>query len=160
MTHKLDLSCPKCGSDHTQKITSVVSGGTSISTSHSSGVGFGAVGGTTAVFATGGTTHGHQQTVLAQQLAQPQPPVPIWRFWAAILVLSVIALVPAAILDGMGFNFLSMVALVAAPVWLWRWAMKRAAVLLDYSKNVYPNAIASWSKGYFCHRCESVFVPD
>lgn len=159
MTHKLDLSCPKCGSDRTQKITSVVSGGTSISTSHSSGIGFGAVGGTTAVFATGSTTHGHQQTVLAQKLAQPQR-TSMLKFWGLVLVAAVLATIPAVFLGSLGFNFLALVVLIALQIWFWRWAVKRAAMLLDYNKNVYPRDIVTWSKGYFCHRCESVFVPD
>lgn len=159
MTQTLDLSCPKCGSEQTQKITSVVAGGTSISSSRTSGVGVGAVGGTTAVFATGATTRGHQQTVLAQKLAQPQR-VSMLKFWALALVAAVLAMIPAVFLSEMGFNFLALVALIAMQIWFWRWAVKRSSMLLDYNENIYPRDIVTWRKGYFCHRCESVFVPD
>jgi hypothetical protein len=159
MTQKLDMSCPKCGSDQTQKITSLVAGGTSNTVAHTSTVGVGTVGSSVAVYSSGGTTRGSQQTELAKRFVQPRKKVvaPVLGFLIDFVVWGWI---PAALVYAFGSGFFSAVTFMATLVMVWRWSKKRADRNTHYNVNVYPNEAATWDHGFFCHRCDTVYIPE
>src|SRR5712671_6914110 len=66
-----DLTCPKCQSGNTQKLSAIVASGTSQSQSVSVGSYGGSVGGAAQFGTTSSTTNTTTQSVLAKKLAAP-----------------------------------------------------------------------------------------
>ena len=159
MTHKIDLSCPKCGSDHTQKITSLVANGTSTSVSHTSTVGVGSVGGATAIYSSGGTTRGNHQTKLAQRFVKPRKKL-VNAVLGVVIHFVLWGWIPAALVNASGHGFLAVITVMVSVLLLWRWSKKIAEQNAEYNTNVYPKEAAIWDDGFICHRCETVYIPD
>ena len=66
-----DLTCPKCKSENTQKLSAIVDSGTSRSVSQSVGAVGGTVGGSAAFGTTSSTTNTFTQSNLAKKLSAP-----------------------------------------------------------------------------------------
>ncbi len=135
-----DLTCPKCNSETTQKLSAIVDSGTSHSRSHSVGYVGGNVGGTTS-----STTNTVTQSTLAKKLAAPKKK-------PTILVL-------------IGFAFLMLFAwgifgkilgtLGAAALGYFAFVLYTKNVA--YNTTVWPGLFADWDQSFYCHRCENVF---
>ncbi len=140
-----NLSCPKCQSENTQKLSGIVASGTSQSQSVSVGSFGGTVGGAASFGTTSSTTNTTTQSVLAKKLAAP-------RKKATILLL-------------IGFGFLILLAwgmfgkylgtLVAAGLGYWGYLKYQKNCL--YNADVFPRLLDDWNNSFYCHRCENVF---
>lgn len=167
----LDLKCPHCGSDHTQKITSIVDAGTTQHSGTTSGytTGTGMVDGKIA-FMSGTTTsktRGTSKTALAMSLEQPKEKPVLGMAWEwfrysfAGFMLFVIA--GATVLDWIfpGFGNKSWPMLVAflAVIAFGVKCFFDAVSNKTWNSEEYPSLIHRWTNGYFCHRCENIYVP-
>jgi hypothetical protein len=140
-----DLTCPQCKSENTQKLSAIVTSGTSHSQSVSVGSVGGTVGGSPAFGTTSSSTNTTTQSALAKKLAAPARK-------KTILVL-------------VGFGFLMLLAwgmfgkilgtLAAAGLGYWGFVL--------YTKNVasnatvWPGLFEEWNQSFYCHRCENIF---
>jgi hypothetical protein len=163
----VNYNCGKCGSGSTQKISAIVSGGTSHGHSMSRATTVGMVDGNLAVANTQGSTNTTTTTALAQQLAKPARRTESWIF-LGVLVGGVSAWAGGWIAGFLGGVLVSphvglMLGLIAA-AWLFFASIKHYRVIAkrnaEYNKLEYPSAIQRWNLGFYCHRCEHVFVPD
>jgi hypothetical protein len=141
-----ELTCPKCQSENTQKLSAIVASGTSQSQSVSVGSYGGTVGGAAQFGTTSSTTNTTTQSVLAKKLSAPAKK-------KTILVL-------------VGFGFLALIALgmfsskllgipVAAGVGYWGFMIYTKNVA--YNATVWPGLFEEWSQSFYCHRCENIF---
>jgi len=136
----MNLNCPKCNSENTQKLSAIVAGGTIHSRSHGTSVGGGG-------FTTGGlgggvmstSTTGMSQTELAKRLSAPRK-----KYWALFIVALGVISAPTVV----GF-------LVGVPLGLYLFFAKNQ----KYNREVYPKLKADWDQSFYCHRCEAVFIP-
>ena len=78
------ITCPKCGSDHTQAIRAVLQSGTTYSTGSINGMGLGTSG--AGVFS--GTSSSTSQTTLAARFAPPKKPKKLEMIAGGVLALA------------------------------------------------------------------------
>jgi hypothetical protein len=140
-----ELSCPKCKSDNTQKLSAIVASGTSQSQSQSIGSMGGTVGGAAAFGMTSSTTTTHTQTALAKKLAAPAKKKTILLLvgFAFLMLLS----------WGMFGKILGTLGAAALGYFGWMLFQKNTA----YNADVYPGLLDEWNQSFYCHRCETVF---
>jgi hypothetical protein len=43
--------------------------------------------------------------------------------------------------------------------WLFTKLKKQSDEAIVYNRDVFPEAARNWENGFYCHRCENVFVP-
>lgn len=162
----MDLTCPKCRSENTQKITAIVDSGTTHSRGTTTSVGVGSVGGRLAVGSSTGTTNTTHKTALAQKFPTPSKRS---EGYVVKLVLGtvVIGSVAYAILTSVtnthgGFFDLVLGALAYGVTGklLLGFLKRKADANKVYNETVYPQEQRAWEHGFFCHRCENVFVPE
>lgn len=171
----MDLSCPKCKSENTQKITSVVSSGTTHTTGTTSSTSIGTTGTAVGVSTSRGTVSATSTTELAKKLAEPTKKYD--GFLAILLCLSpFVFFLSAAIGAYIAFEILwfrydpwasfqtAPMILSAIPFCLImkfiykKWEPYRMA-RKAYNENEFPAVHKRWSEGFFCHRCENIFLP-
>lgn len=162
----MDYDCNKCGSSSTQKISAIVSSGTSNGSSTSRGTTIGMVGGDLAVASTNGSTSATMKTQLAEKLAMPIKRTESWIFygiffgggfgWISAMVVGFLGGV--IINPGVGV-FLGLIAGVAMFLHCMKHYRNSAKRNVQYNKLEYPQAIEKWNSGFYCHRCEHVFIP-
>lgn len=150
----MDLNCPKCASEQTQKITAIVSSGTTHSVGRTNSVGVGSVGGKLAVGSSSGTTRSTSTSELAKTLAAPtkKSDALIVPF---VLVMGFFGWIPVAV---MGF-FMGLLVSGGLGYWLFTSMKKKADAAKQYNTEVFPGLYQSWETGFYCHRCEHSFVP-
>jgi len=142
-----DLTCPKCKSENTQKLSAIVATGTSHSTSHSVGAAGGTVGGQAAFGTTSSTTNTVTRSALAQKLSAPAKK-------KTILVIVGFAFL-ALIVWGMFGKFLGLLAAGGVGYLGFIIYTKNVA----YNTAVWPGLFEEWDRSFYCHRCETVFKP-
>ena len=142
-----DLTCPKCKSENTQKLSAIVDSGTSRSTSHSVGAVGGTVGGSAAFGTTSSTTNTLTQSNLAKRLSAPAKK-------KTILVLVGFAFL-MLLAWGMFGKFLGTLAAGGLGYWGFIIYTKNVA----YNTVVWPGLFEQWNQSFYCHRCETVFKP-
>tara|TARA_B100000378_G_C18051250_1_gene413275 strand:+ start:1288 stop:1746 length:459 start_codon:yes stop_codon:yes gene_type:complete len=135
----LQLQCPKCGSDNTQKLSLAVEGGTV--TNRATMLGMGTTGRGGALLA--GSSSGSSQSQLAQKHAAPTKVPAVRGFIAIMIVAGVAALLFGAVAIHIGF----VIGVFAAV---------RGII---YNVKRYPGILASWDAKYICLRCSDVFAP-
>lgn len=163
----MEYNCNKCGSSNTQKISAIVSGGTSHGHSTSSATTVGMVDGNLAVAGTKGSTYTTMKTELAKKLAMPTKRTESWIFYGLFFG-GGFAWIGGAIAGFIGvmiFNSAigSISALIAA-VCIFSHCVRHyrnsAKNNEKYNRLEYPQAKTQWNLGFYCHRCENVFVPQ
>ena len=149
----MDLNCPKCSSEQTQKITAIVSSGTTHSVGRTNSVGVASVGGKMAIGSSSGTTHSTSTSALAKKLAAPtrQSDSLILPF---IFVVVLVGWIPVAIM-----GFFGVLVSGGLGYWLFQRMKTKADAAKQYNSEVYPGAIAAWENSFYCHRCEHSFIP-
>ena len=140
-----DLTCPKCKSENTQKLSAIVASGTSTSQSQSVGSVGGSFGGQAGFGVTNSTTTTNTQSALAKKLSAP-------RKKATILLLVGFGFL-ALIAWGMFGKFLG--ALAAAGVGYFGYTLYLKNTV--YNTTVFPGLFEAWNQSIYCHRCETVF---
>lgn len=139
------IKCPKCGSEHTQSIRTVVQAGTTFSNGSVSGIGLGTDG--AGVFA--GTTSSTSQTMLAARFGQPKKPKKL-----EIIMGGVFSLATSPWL-------FSKQALMIIPLGMMAWwAWEIHAYKKRYKQYVRDYAVwnANNHGGYLCHTCGTSFI--
>ena len=163
----MEYNCNKCGSSNTQKISAIVSGGTSHGHSTSSATTVGMVDGNLAVAGTQGSTYTTLKTELAKKLAMPTKRTESWIFYGLFFG-GGFAWIGGAIvgfLGGMIFNptigvILALIAAVCMFVHCIKHYRNSAKNNEKYNRLEYPQAKAQWDLSFYCHRCENVFAPQ
>jgi len=136
----MDLACPKCGSDNTQKLSLAVEGGTF--SNRGMTVGVGATGGGAGLMAA--STKGSSTSKLAQKHEAPEK-LPGIR---GGLVIAVIAWIVSLFVGSWAF---ALGCLIAASAAIW------ATV---YNFKYYPGDLTEWNAKFLCLRCSEVFTPE
>ena len=136
----MNLQCPKCQSESTQKLSLAVEGGTFNSTGQTIGVGVSNSG----VGAFGGASKGKSVSKTAEKYAEPEK-LPTIQGPLAIMV--------AAGVCSLFFGS------SAITVGLW---IAGIAMVLCFLNNVFsfPKEHAVWDAKYICQRCAHVFTPS
>lgn len=135
----MELSCPKCRSENTQKLSLAVEGGT-FSTKGLT-VGVGAAKGGAGLMAA--STKGSSTSKLAQKHEAPEK-VPVIRGGLSIIA---IAWAVSLFAGSWAFTLGCLIAAVAA-VWGWKYNF------IDYGRE-----LTEWNAKYLCLRCSEVFTP-
>ncbi len=184
------LQCPNClRADNVQKVSAIVSAGTSFSTytGYGSGVGYSSDGGVAIDEVV--TFSGSSQTALSSLLSPPTQPTysSSWGgvIFATIVILAVLViillLIPTYVLNlinpanagyslqDYGQSILALIGLVIiAPLCVWalvaiyRYTKRKNA--LNYAQYMdqmphWQSAMAKWEDLFYCHRCDGVFLP-
>lgn len=153
----MDLTCPKCQSNNTQKITAVINSGTThIEGSSSSGQ----IGDATQDF------QGTHTSELAKKFPKPEKKSES-ALKGTVITSLVGGWIPAVMIVNLFMSKSSgntqnvvFFLLFAATVFVIHSASKKsAAEHVAYNRNQYPKELHSWENGYYCHRCENVFTP-
>lgn len=135
----MDLACPNCRSDNTQKLSLAVEGGTF--SSNATTVGVGATGGGAGLMAA--STSGSSTSMLAQKHAAPEK-------WPVIS-------------GGIGIIAVSWIASLFLGNWAFLSGCGLAAILAifgwKYNFKDYRRELAEWNAKYLCMRCSGVFTP-
>lgn len=149
----MDLNCPKCSSEQTQKITAIVSSGTTHSVGLTSSVGVGSVGGKMAVGSSTGTTRSTSTSELAKKLAAPVKKSDS-LILPLVLILGIFGWIPIAMMGFLGY-------LVSGGLgyWLFTHLKKKSDAAKQYNTEVFPVEFSNWERGFYCHRCEHSFIP-
>jgi hypothetical protein len=133
----MNLQCPKCQSENTQKLSLAVEGGTFNTSGKTLGVGVGGAG----VGAFGGASKGKSVSKTAEKYAEPEK-------------------LPA-ILGPLGIMLLAGLVSIfvggsAITVGLW---LAGVTMVLSFIHNffVFPKEHAAWDAKYICQRCAHVF---
>lgn len=135
----LDLSCPRCGSENTQKLSLAVQAGTSTVTTASA-----LVGGSSGHFGQGlAITGGTSASQLAKEYAEPR---------RKMVFLPILLALPAAAFLALFHWFIGLVILM--PFLLKGW------VNFSYNRMVQPQRHAEWNAKFICLRCANVFQPE
>lgn len=162
----MELNCPKCKSENTQKITAIVDSGTTHSRGKTTSVGVGSVGGRMAVGSSTGTTNTTHKTALAQKFPTPskRPEGYIVKFvFGTLLVGSLGYFLLTSITNTHGGLFSIILGLIAYGVtgkFLLQFLKNKSDANKAYNETVYPQEQRAWDNGFYCHRCENVFVPE
>lgn len=136
----MNLNCPNCGNENTQKLSLAVASGTFSNRSVSMGAGFTGSG----VGVGGGASRGTSTSKFAEQYAEPQKMQPIKMFIAVLILAGFAALFVGSIAITIGF-----------------WVGILASLLSIYNNvKVYPREHAEWNSKFLCHRCSMVFTPS
>ena len=171
----MDLSCPKCKSENTQKITSVVSSGTTHTTGTTSSTSVGTTGTTVGVSTSRGTVSATSTTDLARKLAEPTKK---YEGFIRVLLCAFLFILPVSLVIGgyvayeilwfemdpwAKFHTAGWVFGIIPFFWLMnlvykKWEPYRMA-RKAYNQNEFPELHKRWSEGFYCHRCENIFVP-
>lgn len=146
----INLSCTNCGSDSTQKLSSIHEAGTSHGTTKSVGSfgGMGQGGSVGGLHTSTGTTF--NQTALATKLAPPQKKktgklLASFSFMAVFIPFC-LEFAPTFIRFLVGFSLLGL--------GIFLFIRNK-----NYNSTEYPRLMEPWSKQFYCHRCENVFTP-
>lgn len=172
----MDLNCPKCKSENTQKITSVVSAGTTHTTGSTSSTSIGTTGTAVGVSTSRGTVNATSTTVLAKKLAEPTKKYD--GFLAILVCLSPFVFFLSVAIGGFiafeilwfrynpyaSFQLVPMIFSGLIFIWIMKfiyrkWEPYRKA-RKEYNENEFPEIHKKWSEGFYCHRCEHTFVPE
>lgn len=136
----MQLGCPKCGSENTQKLSLVVEAGTFTSSSFSFGVG----GAGKSMGVLGASTSGSSTSKIAKKFAAPEK-APAIRGFIAIMIFAAVAAV-----------FIGKVAIIVG-FWI---GVVLAILALAYNLSMFPGEFAEWDAKYICLRCAEVFTPS
>lgn len=145
----MDLNCPKCSSDNTQRISSIVEAGTTTTKGRTTSVGSAYGSGGLGVGSSVGSINATSKTALAEKLARPAKK-PVISLYIAIVAIAWFTL---AGVTAVGYWIL----LIAAPLSWFVFSM--AGKNKIHNREVFPELISSWENGFYCHRCDTSFVP-
>lgn len=135
----MDLSCPQCKSDQTQKLSLLVEGGTSKTSTTT----FGVAGAGGHIGVGGASSSGVSVSKLAEKYAAPAKH-PVIRISVAILFLAWLAsFFAGAIAMTIGYILIVVVAVLG---WRYNWTK-------------FAGEYAEWDSKFICLRCSNVFVP-
>jgi heme O synthase-like polyprenyltransferase len=162
----VQYNCNKCESSNTQKISAIVSGGTTHGNSTSNATTVGIVDCGLAVAGTRGSTNTTMKTELAKKLAMPTKRTESWMFYG-VFIGGGFAWIGGAIVGFLGvmiFNSaIGAIAALLAVLLIFIHCVKHyrncAKRNEKYNTVEYPNEKAQWDLGFYCHRCENVFIP-
>lgn len=153
----VNMQCPACKSDQTQRLEVIYEGGTQDVSATSYTAGAGILGASSAKLGLGGAvtaTSGQSQSKLAQRVA---PPMKKSLKWPVILAaIGLLLLMSALSSKGTGDTAGAVpVALVfAAPGAFWLY------FVINFNIKKWPSLYREWSLNWYCNKCGSVFKPE
>ena len=143
----MDFNCPKCSSDNTQKISSIVEAGTTKTTGTTQSVGVASVRGGLGVGTSVGTINATSKTALATKLASP---VKQNSFVFYVLMVSIPFLIVVIFPWYLGYPLAGFIG------WM---LFQKADKAKTYNREVFPGLLSNWQSSFYCHRCDNSFIP-
>ncbi len=148
----MDLNCPSCKSENTQRLAVIHESGISQVNSKTGGIGIGIGRGGLAVGVGKASTAGTSQTAMSQRVAPPQkkPYVKplLWIFLAYI--------VTALGVSSAGSNLLSSIVAIAwlgaSGAWIYH--------AVQFNFKIWPALTSKWENTFMCQRCNHQFVAN
>lgn len=140
----LQCTCPRCGSENTQKFAMVYANGAAMM--HGTGVGVG-LGVKSGLGVGGGGFNAASSSVLAQMCA---PPTPMKVVMPTIGIFIATMLVGAFAMHWKAAAIDEAAAVVAGLYFL---------IALRHNLVVHPRALEEWGNRFLCMRCQAVFEP-
>ena len=163
----MDLSCPKCKSENTQKVTSIVSGGTSNGMGTTQAVGVTNVGGKVGLATMSGTTRTSSQTELARSLSCPELKntsfgIVGWVLVGGLFLLFFISSINIFFkTEDVGKIFALILFVISIGIIiLIKKSLNKFEENKEYNEKTYPQLFDFWNKSFYCHRCENIFTID
>ena len=132
----LDLACPSCGSENTQKLSLTVGGGTLSNKALT-------IGGSQGGGLLAASTSSSSTTKLAEAHAPPQKRSIFGTFGCCMLLAALVAAFTSSTAIAFGLGI--------AVIWV--------ILNMIHNAKVYPPALARWQKLYLCLRCSELFTP-
>lgn len=165
----MNLDCPSCKSEQTQKITAIVDNGTTHSRGKTVSTGVGSVGGKFALGSSVGTTNTTHKSELAAKLSAPKKLSEGYVLGAMFYVI-VIAIVSSQLFilisNRAGWFLILLeivffvVAFLATSYFVIKAKKQKSNENKKYNSTEYVRLFDLWANGYYCHRCENIFVPQ
>lgn len=109
-----------------------------------------------------GTTKTTHKTALAQKFPTPRKRSEGYVFSSLVLT----AIISAVILGFFGVNseFFFVIEAIACfglvGNWMFKRGKKKSEENKTYNQTVFQQELNVWENGFYCHRCEAVFVPQ
>lgn len=142
-----NYNCPRCNSDHVQRISMVYEAGVSVIDTKTTIAGGGFGGGALGLGGAKGRTTGTQISAQAAKVAPPAKKKPIRTFCVAIVA----SWVAAALVGGWMGNVVA-----AAGFGL---ACYLAYTMFQYNGGTWRELFERWSGRFLCHKCGEQFEP-
>lgn len=147
----MDLNCPSCKNENTQKLSAVYESGLSNTQSKTRGAGLGLGRGGLSVGVGTASTSGISQTAASQRAAPPQKKT----FLKPLLKIFGLAVVAAFVSSAMhmtGLEIVVQLAWIAGSVaWIY--------YALRYNATTWVALNEEWHSAFMCQRCNHVFLP-
>lgn len=160
----MELSCPTCKSDQTQKITAIVDAGTTRSVGKTSTIGVASAGRGIGVGGAVSTTRNTSTTDLAKKLATPKKRFSsVWLGFIPLMLFGgwIPYNIAASFFHNVTLsNIAGFIALAGTGYVAFKVINKKAIEGKQYNTSVYPKELQTWQDGFFCHRCEHTFIPS
>lgn len=147
----MELNCPSCHSENTQKLSAVYESGLSNIAAQTHGVGIGLGRRGLSVGAGAASTSGTSQTVVSQRAAPPQKK----GFLKPLLKILGVSVVAALVVSSLHIPFLGIVVDLAWFAGSGAWVYHA----LRYNATTWVMLTEEWQKSFLCHRCNHVFLP-
>nr|WP_295784076.1 hypothetical protein [Rhodoferax sp.] len=147
----MDLNCPQCKSENTQRLSTAFESGLSHVNTSSKGVGIGVGPDGIGVGVGTASTTGTSQTVASQRAAPPAK-MTYLKPLAGIFVLAlVLVLVASAIWKPLGF-FAQLFWVVGSVLYVYR--------AYQFNSKSWPVLLQEWQNTFLCNRCNHVFLAN
>lgn len=145
----MDLNCPKCKSENTQRLSTAFESGLSHTNSVSKGVGIGIGPDGIGVGVGAASTAGVAQTVASQRAAPPAK-MTYLKPLVGIFVLSlIVVLIAGVVWKPLGF-FGQLFWVVGSGFYVYR--------AYQFNANTWPVLLKEWQNTFLCNRCSHVFL--
>jgi len=146
----MQLNCPSCKSENTQRLAVVHESGISQIHSKTGGIGLGVGRGGLSVGVGKASTASSAQTAVSQRVAPPQKkryfkPL-LWMFLGWVVVALGVSSIRSPVLSYM----VSAVWLAGSAAWIYH--------AVQYNFKAWPVQIKVWQDSFMCHRCNHLFV--
>ena len=148
----MDLNCPSCKSENTQRLAVIHESGISQVNSKTGGIGIGIGRGGLAVGVGKASTAGTSQTAMSQRVAPPQKK-PYFKplFWI-FLAFVVTSLGVSPVQSDLLSSLVAIGWLTASSAWIYHAA--------QFNFKTWPNMIAKWENTFMCQRCNHQFIAN
>jgi len=166
---KLDIQCPQCGSNETQKFTSIISEGTTHTSgttrSVSSGVGLSGGGLGVGVGTSSGTINATTMSELAKKITALKPRTKFanpWLITSAGFLILLFGVFPNIIPRFLG-EYLMMIISLGGSVYaarkLYDFEVNRLKSNKQYNTEAFPGELQEWESKFYCRQCTHTYLP-
>lgn len=168
----MKLACSNCDSENVQKITGIHSSGTVTSHAQTAGNFSGiSVSGDNVGVVSGSTSNFTRNTTQSSLASRFSPPIARSESWFLKSLIPAIAvgigflyvfshLIKAVLGTGTLSGIIWVASFFAGIVLTVKFFMSKAKENKEYNRTVYAQQLRDWQQSYYCHKCDSVFIPS